>query len=122
MASLVPADAKYAMLYVYRPAGGVGTLVSYNVHLDDEKICRVHDGDYYAIPVKKEGKVILWTRTEARVELPMEVQFGKAYFVKCGVSMGAFVGHPTLKMMEARTAVRQFKFDKTKTAVVTDVD
>ncbi len=119
--SLIPDTARYAVLYVYRP-GGLGPLISYNLHLDDSVICRVHNDRYYAVRIYKEGAANLWTRTEARVDVPIDLRFGQAYFLKCGVAMGAFVGHPTMRIVDPKVAISQFRFDKVRQAAEAETE
>ena len=117
--SLVPDGARYAMLYVYRP-NGIGPLVSYNLHLGDSIICRVRNEKYYAIRLDKEGPANLWTRTEVRVDVPIDIHFGKVYFLKCGVNMGAFVGHPMMRFVDPKVGIDQFRFDRVSSQDSTD--
>ena len=39
----------------------------------------------------------IWGRTETKVTLPLEVKLGEEYYVRCSISMGAFIGHPYLQ-------------------------
>ena len=97
----------YAILNVYR-FPGPGSLVEYNLHLGDSTLCRVVNNFKTTFHIKKEGKVTLWARTEDRVEVPIDLEHGKVYYLSCGVEMGAFVGHPTLELMNAQYGKDEF--------------
>lgn len=98
----------YAMLYVYR-SGGVGPLVSYNLHLGDSMICRVKNKSTFEIKINQEMRTNLWARTEARSEVPLDVRFGHSYYLRCAVQMGAFVGQPFLELVDPVTG--KFEYD-----------
>ena len=101
-------DADYAIINVYRPKSGQGAWVSYDLYLGDSIICRVKNDFCESIIVYKNGLNSLWAKTEAKSEIPINVEFGKAYYVRCGISMGAFVGRPQLVMVDNRTGKAEF--------------
>lgn len=99
--SLVPDTASYAVLYVYRPASYYGSLISYQLNADDQPIGRVPNGAAYRVKLYKEGLTEIWAKTEARISKTIDVQHGKAYFLRCSVQMGVFVGEPQLSIVDA---------------------
>ena len=123
MATLISDTASYALLYVYRP-GGIGPIVEYNLHIDDTIVCRVFNNSKFIVRINDVGKKTIWARTEARDEVTVDIEKGKVYFLKCGVTMGAFVGHPKLNIVKAATGLRDFEkvkdrhFDKREKSVV----
>ncbi len=72
-------DVDYALLNVYRYSG-VGPIVNYNLKLGDSTLCRVKNNFKTTVKIKKEGLNSLVAKTEAKVELPFDVIFGKEYF------------------------------------------
>jgi hypothetical protein len=107
-------NADYALLHVYR-YGGTGALISYDLHLGDTLIGRVSRNWKKTIKIDKDGLNTLWARTEAKVELPINIQFGHAYYVRCSVVMGAFVGRPKLELVNSQTGKVEIQSIKTKT-------
>jgi hypothetical protein len=99
--------ADYAIINVYRP-NGQGALVSYDLYLGNSIICRVKNNYCESIKIYNNGLNSLWAKTEAKSEIPINVEFGKTYYVRCSVSMGAFVGHPKLEMIENKTGKAEF--------------
>ncbi len=95
----IDSNATYATLYVYRP-NSLGFLVGYNLYLDDSLICRVKGFSKHEIKITNKGAKMLWARTEARVEVPIEIEFGKSYYLQCGMTMGIIVGHPQLQLVD----------------------
>jgi hypothetical protein len=43
-----------------------------------------------------------------KTEIPIEIEFGKEYYIRCGVSMGAFVGKPSFTLVDNRTGKAEF--------------
>ena len=100
-------DADYAIINVYR-TGGQGALISYNLYLGDSIICRVTNNFCESIKIHKGGLNSLWAKTETKSEIPINVEFGKMYYVRCGIKMGAFVGRPSLEMVDKKTGKIEF--------------
>ena len=83
MHTLVPEDANYSLIYVYRPnsyeVGG-----EFNLHMDNKKVASLSINDNNVIMVTKPGLVTLWTKVfyfEAVERL--DVEMGKVYFLRC---------------------------------------
>ncbi|GHS85756.1 hypothetical protein FACS1894201_05840 [Bacteroidia bacterium] len=103
--ALIGAD--YAIINVYR-TGGQGSLVNYDLHLGDSTICRVTNNFCESIKINKDGLNSLWAKTETKEEIPINVEFGKVYYVRCSVSMGAFVGHPQIEIVGNSTGKSEY--------------
>ena len=101
-------NSDVALLHVYRH-GGPGFLIGYDLYLGDTVICHVLSKWKTTIRIRKGGAGILWAKTEAKEELPITLEAGKEYYVRCGMTMGAFVGHPSLKLMDESTGSAEFK-------------
>lgn len=106
-------DVDYAILNVYR-YGGAGSLVSYDLNLGDSIICRVRNNFKTTLYIKKDGLNTLWAKTEAKTEVPINIKLGRTYYLRCGVSMGAFVGHPRLELVDTKTGKAEFESFKAK--------
>ncbi len=92
-------ESGYAIINVYR-MNGPGALVDYNLYLGDSILCRVSANYREAIKVDKDGLNILWAKTETRSEVPIKVEYGRTYYLRCGVSTGAFVGRPKIELVD----------------------
>lgn len=103
----LPADADYALLHVYRTSG-TGPLISFDLYLGDTVICRVKNKWKQTIMVKKEGLNSLWAKTESKTEIPVKIEFGKEYYIRCSVAMGAFVGRPRLELVDRKAGKIEF--------------
>ena len=106
-------DVDYAILNIYR-YGGVGAMVGYDLHLGDTVICRVRNNFKTTLHIKKDGLNSLWSKTEAKSEVPINVKMGKTYYLRCGITMGAFVGHPKLELVDSKTGKIEFESFKAK--------
>ncbi|MFX1706709.1 hypothetical protein PV783_22255 [Chitinophaga sp. CC14] len=112
MRILLPETVTYALLYVYRP--DMGSSIPYNVFLDDSIICRIRNSSRYLIKVNKAGLARISARTESRDEVSINIQPGKAYFVKCSIAPGGFIGRPKLSIIEAYEGFQEFNSVKEK--------
>lgn len=101
-------EGDYAILNVYRYSG-MGTFVGYDLYLGDSAICRVSNKFKTSIKITKDGLNSLWAKTEAKVEVPINVKFGMEYYLRCGISMGAFVGRPKLELVDSKTGKQEFE-------------
>lgn len=101
-------DVDYAILNVYRYSGA-GALVGYDLHLGDSVICRVKNNYKTTIHVKNEGLNTLWAQTEVKAEVPIDIKYGKTYYLRCGITFGAFVGHPKIELVDSKTGNSEFE-------------
>ena len=90
-----------ALLHLYRPKTMKGAAISYNVHLDNEMIFRMKNNSATTVRVTSEGRKILWAKTETKAELPINIQFGHEYYVRCSVKFGALIGRPKLEFVDS---------------------
>ncbi|WP_341834364.1 hypothetical protein WJU16_15320 [Chitinophaga pollutisoli] len=117
MRALVPDTASYALLCVYRPRSGLGTLVQYNLHVNDSMVCRVKNGGSYQVKIDPASQALLWARTEKRTEVTVDFQPGKVYFLRCAVGVGALVGRPVFDIMDDYTGAMEFNETKAEKPV-----
>lgn len=101
-------DVDYAILNVYRYPGP-GSLIGYNLYLGDSVICRVKNNFKTTLHIEKEGLNTLRAKTESKVEVHVNIKYGKTYYVRCGMKMGAFVGRPTINLVDYRTGRTEFE-------------
>ncbi|MFD1631562.1 hypothetical protein [Pseudopedobacter beijingensis] len=106
-------NVDYAILNIYRHKG-MGAWVGYDLYLGDSVICRVKNNFKITLHIKKDGLNTLWTKTEAKTEVPVDLVYGKQYYLRCGINMGAFVGRPTLELVDYRTGKSEFELIKPK--------
>ncbi len=106
-------NTDHATLKIYR-FNGIGPLVSYNLHLDDSVICRVKNNFKKTLRIKKKGPHTLWAKTETKAKATVNFQPGKTYYLRCSVSMGAFVGRPKLEIVDQFAGKEEFESFKAK--------
>jgi hypothetical protein len=103
----------YAMLYVYRP-GGAGAFVGYDLYLNDSVIGRVRNNSKQVIKITKKGMNTLWAKTESKTEVPVDFEFGREYYLSCGIQMGIMVGRPAMRLVENTKGRAQYNSIKSK--------
>lgn len=106
-------NADYALLHVYRSTP-TGSMVNYDLHLGDSVICRVQNKWKKTFKIKKDGLNTIWAKTESKVEIPINIQFGQEYYLRCGVSMGALVGRPKLELVDNQLGKAEYQSTKIK--------
>lgn len=106
--ALIPDTANYALLFAYRPRGGVGPLIHYNLHVDDSEVGNMKPGVAYLIKLYKPGRTKLWARTESEVHVNIDVAPRKVYFLRSTVRMGVMVGRPELELINSKAGLREF--------------
>jgi len=103
-------DSKsYATLYVYRQKSFVGSMISYNLSVNDSTICRMKNNSKYIIRLYKEGETELTAKTEKKSSVRINVEFGKEYYLKCGVKTGIMAGRPQLELIDPEQGKLDFQ-------------
>jgi hypothetical protein len=97
-----------ALIYIYRVRRMAGAAIGYDIHWGDETIWRAKNNSKATIRLSEAGIAALWAKTESRVDLPLDIQLGHEYYVRCGMKMGAFVGRPELELVDAATGKAEF--------------
>lgn len=104
--------ATYAIIYFYRPKNFSGSAVGYDVRLDDSVVCRMVNNSKAEIRVYKQGKQKVWAKTEAKAIVPLDVKYGKHYYIKCTIAMGLWVGQPSLNLIDPEQG--QYEYEMVK--------
>jgi hypothetical protein len=106
-------ESDYALLHIYRQSM-TGALIKYDLHLDDDVICHVSNNWKETIKIYKEGLSTLWARTESKAELPIDIQLGEEYYIRCGIKMGIVVGRPQLELVDSTKGMKDLQSIKDK--------
>lgn len=92
-------DTTSAVLHIYRNSL-TGRLLNYDLYLGDLKLARVRNNWKETVKVERFGNQTLWAQTEIRKEVPIYIEKGKEYYIRCGVSMGAMTGRPEIEVID----------------------
>ena len=111
--SVVDSTWDYAKLYVYRP-GGAGALVGYDLYLGDSVIWRAKNNSKKEIKITKKGMNTLWAKTEAKAEVPINIEYGREYYLRCTMGMGIMVGRPQLQLVDRLEGKSEYNSAKSK--------
>lgn len=98
-----------ALLHIYRKNSLAGAAISYDLYLDDDKIFRVSNKSKTTIKITREGLNTLSAKTETKIELPINIEFGKEYYIRCGMKMGALMGRPKIEVVDNSTGKSEFE-------------
>jgi hypothetical protein len=110
---IIDSTWNYAKVYVYRP-GGAGPLVGYDVYLGDSVIWRAKNKSRQEVIIKKKGLNTLWAKTESKVEIPIDIEFGREYYIRCSMGMGVMVGRPQLQLIDRMQGRSEYNSIKDK--------
>ncbi len=112
-------NADYALIHIYRNSS-FGALVNYDLHLGDSVLTRVTINSKKTVKVRKTGYNTIWAKTESKTELPINIQLGHEYYVRCGIAMGILVGRPYLELVSNREGKTEYASIKRKKNDPTD--
>lgn len=108
--SRLPIDADYAIVYFYRPPNYVGSLIGYDIRVDDNTVIgRVRNGKKFEYKITKFGKYEFWGKTESKTSVIIDVKRGQEYFVRCGLNMGIAVGRPEMYLISNETGISEYE-------------
>jgi hypothetical protein len=108
-----PMDTDYALLHVYW-SGMPGALKGYDLYLGDALICHINKKTKATIQIKQEVLCALWAKTETKFELPIDIQFGHEYYIKCSLTVGMIAGRPKLEMIDNEKGKTEYSAIKLK--------
>ena len=97
-----------ALLHIYRVGRMAGAAIGYDIYLDGEKVFRATNKSKTTIRIMTDGAHRLSAKTESEAELPLDIQFGREYYVRCGMKMGVMVGRPDLEKVDNSTGKTEF--------------
>ena len=89
----IPADK--VLVYIYRPGAIFGSGVVYDVHVGEKEIVALRPKGYFPY-FAAPGETEFWSRTEAKATVATNLSEGETYYLRGGVGLGFFVGHPKL--------------------------
>jgi hypothetical protein len=107
------ADWDYALLHFFR-FSGAGQLVGYDIHLGNVVICRARNNWKTTVEIRIFGRNTLWASTEAKTEIPINIEPGREYYIRCGLGYGIMVGRPTLQLVDKNTGKAEFASIKSR--------
>lgn len=87
-----------AIIYFYRKPG-MGVLVNYDVHIGETTVYRARINSTAEVKVYEAGQLEIWAKTESKTSLPITVELGGEYYIRCDVDKGAFVGRPAFEIV-----------------------
>lgn len=111
--NLVYSHPDYAVIYFYRQPGSA-PLVVYDVYIGEVKVFESRSRNYAEVKVYDEGEITIWAKTESKEEIPLTVKNGGEYYVRCGTSIGVFIGRPKLEKISNMSGRKEYESLKEK--------
>lgn len=110
-AGIVSAKAKKAncaIFYIYRPKSRKISFASFTININDSAVCKIKSNNRYIVKIYKTGPTEIWARSEKRSSVTLNVETGKAYYLKCHVKKG-FAGEiPDLQLIDPEKGAEEF--------------
>lgn len=101
---ILKAQDDMATIYIIRKSG-MGFALKFPIDMDGERLCEIGAKKY--IEVKHaSGTVHLFTKSENKSELELEVEAGKTYYVLIEVKMGALSARVRLIPIEEEEGIK----------------
>lgn len=83
--------------------------LNYDIYLGNDNLCKVSNSFKTALPIKKDGYNSLWTDTNPKIEIPINVKFGKEYYIRCGSNSDIKTKQPTIKLVDNETGKSEYE-------------
>lgn len=96
---------EYAKLNIYR---NNRSSYCYNLFLDDSLICRTHKQVRTTVFVKPDRYSTLWARGDVKVMVPLQLEIGKEYFVRCEGVGGILAPRPMIFVIDSQLGRKEF--------------
>jgi len=94
-----PVSQEQATVIIYRKNSPSGWTVVYDVYADTKYMTKIQNNTYFATKLDP-GLVSFNAQTEPpKVTASMNLEPGKTYYLRCGVSSGMWVGRPSLEFV-----------------------
>jgi hypothetical protein len=90
-------------IYFFRDAKFVGAIVGYNVYMDSALVGRVSSGSVITYSCEP-GLRTFRAKTEGEGSITIDLKPGVTYYIECGTTLGAVVGHPSFRQVSASEA------------------
>lgn len=98
----------YAKIVYYRP-GNEGFLVGYDLHVGQENIEKVRTGTRGQARISSKGLNTIWAETEKRIEVPVNLEYGRTYYVRCSMGPGIIIGRPVLERTDRELGAKDIE-------------
>lgn len=87
VAKLIPDNANYALLYVYRSHAYTSSAARYKIFLNDTLACKVSSGSKHILKLYQEGNTELQIKGRGNPSVDINVAHGKVYFLRCDIAL-----------------------------------
>ena len=88
----------YAAIYFFRNSDSWPTVI-YDVLIGDQKVFRSRKFSSAEVKVYEPGEVRIWAKLERTVEITLDLELGKNYYIDCGVDHGIYIGNPVFEVV-----------------------
>jgi len=92
---IAPPPPGKGQIVFFREKKFAGAALRFKVREGETELGKLSNGVYFVVPVDP-GSHTYSVHTEAQNNFTLDVKPGETYFVKAGISMGFFAGHPNL--------------------------
>ncbi|WP_405291986.1 hypothetical protein [Algibacter sp. Ld11] len=101
----------YAIINFYRPKIAVGSVVKYDIYMDDKTlITNMSNGQKisYKISDFRDHIFSAKTKDNPKKEISINIQKGQEYYVRCGIDIGKKHGNPQFSILDNTIGFSEF--------------
>jgi hypothetical protein len=103
-----PVAANMGRIYIYRSGSPFGAAIQPSVKVDGNTVGSAVPGGYFYVDLPA-GSHKISADTEVERDLSVTLEAGQTRYVSLHPSMGAFVGHISPELADAKTALEDIK-------------
>lgn len=104
-------NVDYAIIHFYRPKIIVGTVVKYDIYMDDKTfITNMSNGQKMSYKISDFGNHLFSSKTKdnPKKEISINIQKGQEYYVRCGIDIGKKHGNPQFSILDNTIGFSEF--------------
>jgi hypothetical protein len=98
--------AGLSRIVIYRPKISVGSGIQPMIKVNEKKTAQCKPNGVFFVDVP-EGEHQISGSTEVRSKITVDTKKSDLIYVRCGISLGLFVGHPTFKLVPNSEGILQ---------------
>ncbi len=99
-------SSNYAILNIFCEPDTIK--IDYDLHLGDSVICSINNNLKTTIAVRKRGLNTIWAQVDKRTEIQINIEFGKAYYLKCDLLSVDTGKQPSIELVDPKDGDHMF--------------
>ena len=103
-------STRYATIYIYRPFTFSSVLLGFGIREGERKLFKLWNGAAHEVKIYKSGPLLLSAKSiERKFKLPIDIELGKSYYVKCKPGISYISANPKLLLVDAEAGKQEYQ-------------